>query len=86
MECEAIERLLSVHDGRLPRGHGLHEHLLRCARCRGFREAIRTRRVQLAVLAPPLPAAAGNALLRDLLRWPDPGGGLLGLSSGRRHR
>ncbi len=69
MECESVRRALSDNDGRVLRGRKLRAHLRACGFCRDFRELIRTRRHDLACLAPPLPvalaggAAAGKAFL-----------------------
>jgi len=67
MGCEAIRRAISEHDGRVLRGRKLRAHLRACSGCREFEAAIGARRADLRALAPPLPAAAGIALLRQML-------------------
>jgi RNA polymerase sigma factor (sigma-70 family) len=69
MECESVQRALSDNDGRVLRGRRLRSHLRACGSCRDFRDLIKTRRHDLACIAPPLPvalaggAAAGKAFL-----------------------
>ena len=66
MQCEEVRRLISARDGRLLRPRGVRAHLRACDGCDQFRESIATRRSDLGVLAPPLPAAAAAALLSSL--------------------
>ena len=63
MECESIRRALSDADGRVLRGRRVRAHLRSCRGCSDFAGALRSRPQNLAALAPPLPAAAGAALL-----------------------
>ena len=69
MECESVRRALSDNDGRVLRGRKLRSHLRACGSCRDFRDLIKTRKHDLACIAPPLPvalaggAAAGKAFL-----------------------
>src|SRR5256714_771293 len=67
MACEDIRRVLSDGDGRARRGRALRAHLRTCSGCRDFQRALEERPGQFAALAPPLPAAAGAALLAHLL-------------------
>jgi RNA polymerase sigma factor (sigma-70 family) len=67
MECEQVRRLVSEEDRRALRGRRLRSHLQACAGCREFAETIASRRGDLRLLAPPLPAAAAAALLSHLL-------------------
>jgi RNA polymerase sigma factor (sigma-70 family) len=55
MECDAVRRLVSEHDGRVLRGRRVRAHLRACAGCRAFRGSIETRSAELRALAPPLP-------------------------------
>lgn len=83
MGCEAIRRSISEHDGRVLRGRRLRAHLRACPSCRDFEAAIGARRTSLGALAPPLPPAAGIALLRGLLAsGGHPGGGTGSLAAG----
>jgi RNA polymerase sigma factor (sigma-70 family) len=63
MGCERICELLSAGDRRVVRSRRVRAHLRACADCRRFRDAIATRRGDLAALAPPLPPLAAAALL-----------------------
>jgi hypothetical protein len=67
MACEEVLRILSDGDGRALRGRALRSHLRSCASCQSFRAALKHRPAELAALAPPMPAAAGIALLAHLL-------------------
>jgi RNA polymerase sigma factor (sigma-70 family) len=67
MECEAVRRAISDHDGRVLRGRGLRAHLRDCGGCRDFHALIETRGANLRALAPPLPAAVASATLARLL-------------------
>lgn len=66
MDCEPVRKALSANDGRMLRGRKLRSHLRHCPGCRDFRAAIGQRRSDLAILAPPLPAAAAAGLLHSL--------------------
>lgn len=67
MECEAVRRAISEHDGRVLRGRGLRAHLRDCSGCRDFRVLIETRGADLRALAPALPATLASATLTRLL-------------------
>ncbi len=67
MACGEVRRLLSDGDGRTLRGTGVRAHLRSCPSCRRFQEDLARRPGELALLAPPLPAAAAGALLERLL-------------------
>ena len=71
MECGEVRRALSDGDGRVLRGTRIQAHLRSCKGCRSFQDDLARRPAELALLAPPLPVAAGVALLERLL----PGGG-----------
>src|SRR4051794_20674152 len=77
MECADVQRIVSERDGRMLRGRPVRAHLRGCAACRAMRDAIGSRRADLAALAPPLPAAAATGLLSGLLG----GGGTGGLAT-----
>ena len=63
MACEDIRRMISDADGRVLRARRVRAHLRACPGCRDFAGAIKARPGQLAALAPPIPAAAGAAML-----------------------
>jgi predicted anti-sigma-YlaC factor YlaD len=63
MVCADVQRMLSDADGRVLRGRRVRAHLRSCRSCRRFKAALAQRPTDLALLAPPLPAAAGAALL-----------------------
>jgi RNA polymerase sigma factor (sigma-70 family) len=67
MECESVRRALSDNDGRVLRGRKLRAHLRACGSCRDFRDLIGTRRRDLALIAPPIPAALAAGLLHHVL-------------------
>ena len=71
MECGEVRKALSDGDGRVLRGTRIQAHLRSCKGCRSFQDDLARRPAELALLAPPLPVAAGVALLERLL----PGGG-----------
>ena len=77
MSCPDVRRLVSDRDGRVLRGRRVRAHLRSCESCRDFRAAISTRRSDLALIAPPLPAAASGALA-GLLGGAGGAGGLFG--------
>jgi RNA polymerase sigma factor (sigma-70 family) len=93
MACEEVCRSLSDGDGRVLRGRRIRAHLRACSGCRGFQEDLRRRPQALAALSPPLPAAAGLALLHSLLpaagkaasggAWWGSGGGVLGAAGAK---
>ncbi len=78
MACEEIRRAISDADGRVLRGRRVRAHLRSCPGCRDFSSALRGRPQQLSALAPPLPAAAGVAVLAHII----PGAKLAGLGAG----
>lgn len=63
MSCSAVRRELSDGDGRSARARRMRGHLRSCEDCRRFRDALRTRRSELALIAPLLPAAAAADVL-----------------------
>lgn len=67
MECESARRAISDSDGRVMRGRRIRAHLRACSGCRDFDALIHSRRRDLAVLAPPLPALAAAGLLHKVL-------------------
>ncbi|HEX4837684.1 MAG TPA: sigma-70 family RNA polymerase sigma factor [Solirubrobacteraceae bacterium] len=80
MECEAVRRAISEHDGRVLRGRGLRAHLRDCAGCRDFQALIERRGADLRALAPPLPATLASATLTRLLAHGGSGGHAAGAS------
>jgi RNA polymerase sigma factor (sigma-70 family) len=67
MICTDVQRLLSDGDGRVRRGRKLRAHLRTCDACAGFDAALRRRPADIALLAPPLPAAAAAGVLAPFL-------------------
>jgi RNA polymerase sigma factor (sigma-70 family) len=67
LACDTVRRSLSDGDGRVLRGARLRAHLRSCSDCRKFQQELLRRPRELALLAPPLPVAAGAALLGQLL-------------------
>jgi RNA polymerase sigma factor (sigma-70 family) len=67
MACADVQRALSDGDGRVLRGRRIRAHLRGCRACRQFNAALAQRPADLALIAPPLPAAAGSALLAGLI-------------------
>ena len=67
MECEAARRSLSASDGRVRRARRLRAHLRGCSGCAAFSEQLGARRSALPAIFPPLPAAAGIAILGGLV-------------------
>ncbi|MDP8943324.1 MAG: RNA polymerase sigma factor, partial [Actinomycetota bacterium] len=84
MDCDTVGRSISARDRRRLRGRRVRAHLRHCGDCRALESAIRTRRSDLAAIAPPLPAAAAAAMLDSLLGGGGGSGGrgLLGLLTG----
>ena len=66
MECDTARRSISARDGRIMRGRRLRAHLRGCRACANFSEQVGLRRTALSSVFPPLPAAAGAALLGAL--------------------
>lgn len=75
MSCSAVRRELSDGDGRTARARRLRGHLRSCEDCRRFRDAVRTRRRELALIAPLLPAAAAADVLEAVIGAGGIGGG-----------
>lgn len=75
MGCEEIMQQLSAADGRVTRRRDIQAHLRSCADCRAFRDAIATRRQDLAAIAP-LPVAAATGILQGLIGSQATTGGL----------
>ncbi len=67
MDCGEVQRRISDGDGRALRGRPVRAHLRSCEACRSMREAIATRRADLAALAPALPATTAMGLLAQVL-------------------
>jgi RNA polymerase sigma factor (sigma-70 family) len=67
MDCDPVRRTLSDGDRRTLRNMKIRGHLRDCAGCRDFEAALRQRPAHLAALTPPLPLAAGAAILQGLL-------------------
>lgn len=82
MDCDVVRRTLSDGDRRALRGKRLRGHLRSCAGCQAFEHALRERPAHLAALAPPLPLAAGAAMLSGLLGGGGFGGGGFGAGGG----
>jgi RNA polymerase sigma factor (sigma-70 family) len=76
MPCAEVQRMLSDADGRVLRGRRVRAHLRSCKRCRQFKAALAQRPAELALLAPPLPAAAAAGLLASI------GGGAAATAAG----
>jgi RNA polymerase sigma factor (sigma-70 family) len=77
MECESVRRALSDNDGRVLRGRKLRAHMRACGSCRDFRDLIGSRKRDLALIAPPIPAALAAGLLHHVV-----GGGAATASGG----
>lgn len=67
MDCDEARVALSAGDRRVMRGRRLSAHVEDCSACRGFGDDVAVRRSALRALVPPLPAAAGSAILAGLL-------------------
>jgi RNA polymerase sigma factor (sigma-70 family) len=67
MACETVRRRLSDGDGRVLRGARMRAHVRSCSRCRRFQQELVGRPRELAMLAPPMPVAAGATLIAQLL-------------------
>ena len=66
MACDSVRRSISARDGRVLRGRRLRAHLRGCGSCTAFSQQLGARRSALPALLPPLPAAAGAAILGGL--------------------
>ena len=75
MSCDEVQRRLSDADRRVLRGRRVRSHLRSCRSCTAFQAALGQRPAELAALAPPLPVAAGGALLAQLLAGTPAGAG-----------
>jgi RNA polymerase sigma factor (sigma-70 family) len=75
MSCDEVKRRLSDADRRVLRGRRVRSHLRSCRSCAAFQAALGQRPADLAALAPPLPMAAGAALLTQLLAGAQAGAG-----------
>jgi RNA polymerase sigma factor (sigma-70 family) len=75
MDCVDARKKLSAEDGRLLRGRHMRAHLKSCSDCRAFKEAISSRRGQLAMIAPPLPMGVAMHLLDGIIGGGGTGGG-----------
>ncbi len=67
MACDEIRRAISDGDGRVLRGRRMRAHLRACEGCQTFNDLLRSRRRDLAMLAPPIPAAAAVGVLHKVL-------------------
>ncbi len=67
MECVTVQRQLSDGDGRTARSRPLRAHLRSCAACSAFRDSLKARSRELAVIAPVLPAATAAAVLEGVI-------------------
>ena len=67
MECDSVRRSISARDGRMMRGRRLRAHLRGCRSCTNFSEQTELRRSAMSSVFPPLPAAAGAAILAGVL-------------------
>src|SRR5256885_911512 len=67
MECESVRRTISDGDRRVLRGRRIRSHLRTCSGCAGFADLMRTRKRDLAAIAPPLPAALAAGVLHNIL-------------------
>ncbi|HVD37576.1 MAG TPA: sigma-70 family RNA polymerase sigma factor [Solirubrobacterales bacterium] len=74
MSCETVGMALSEGDGRVTRRRDVRAHLRSCARCRDFRDEIKSRERDFAALAP-LPAVAAAGMLQGLLGGSQAAGG-----------
>lgn len=73
MQCDPVREAISERDGRVLRGRKLRGHLRSCQSCQDFKAGIGSRRNDLRMLIPPIPAATAAALV-DLLNGPGGGG------------
>jgi RNA polymerase sigma factor (sigma-70 family) len=67
MACEDVRRAISDGDGRVLRGRRMRSHLRACEGCQTFNDLLRSRRRDLAMLAPPIPAAAALGVLHKVI-------------------
>ncbi len=67
MECVTVQRQLSDGDGRTARSRPLRAHLRSCAACSAFRDSLKARSRELAMIAPVLPAATAAAVLEGVI-------------------
>lgn len=77
MACESVRTMVSERDGRQLRGRGVRAHLESCSSCAGFRASIVTRRGDLAVFIPVVPATTAAAALKGAM-----GGAAVGEAGG----
>lgn len=77
MACDSARRSISARDGRMLRGRRLRAHLRGCRPCANFSEQVELRQSAMSSVFPPLPAAAGVAILAGLL-----GAGSVGVGTG----
>jgi RNA polymerase sigma factor (sigma-70 family) len=80
MSCETVSGALSEGDGRVTRRRDVRAHLRACARCREFRDEIKSRERDFAALSP-LPAVAAAGMLQGLLGGSQAGGAGGGLAA-----
>ncbi|MDX6554388.1 MAG: hypothetical protein QOD86_583 [Miltoncostaeaceae bacterium] len=82
MACHRVQRTLSDGDRRVVRGRGIKAHVRACPACASWQEAMRTRPVRLAALAPMLPAMALHELLAAVGGAAATGAGAIGAAAG----
>ena len=82
MACDNVRGALSDGDRRVLRGGRQRAHLRDCAGCRAFQEGLLQRPIQLAAIAPPLPAAAATAMLEHVLGGAGAAGSAAAFSAG----
>lgn len=75
MRCDLVTKQISEADGRTLRRRDIQAHLRSCPDCRAFRDAIESRRGDLAALTP-LPALAAGSILNALLGGGQAAGGV----------
>jgi RNA polymerase sigma factor (sigma-70 family) len=83
MSCDEVQRRLSDDDRRVLRGRRVRSHMRSCRSCKAFQSALGQRPADLAALAPPLPVAAGAALLSQLLAGAQAGAGAAGITGSK---
>ena len=79
LECDSVQRWISARDHARVRTRRVSAHLRSCPCCRGFRESIRARRRDLALLLPGLGGGAG--WLSPLAALFGPAGGVAKLAA-----
>lgn len=83
LECDVVRRTISDADRRVLRGRRIRAHLRACSDCAGFHQLMRTRKRDLAAIAPPVPAALAAGLLHSVLGGSSGTGGPASLVTGK---